>query len=100
MGGRGEAQGRERRSERVKKILKQQTSLLESKLFCRETPQGNFLSLCFREFFPGILFLLFFSFWAGRGRSSLPLSFSCFLFGSLTRPPTPSGFQEHPEDVY
>lgn len=40
--------GRERRSERVKIFLKQQTSLLEQKLFCRESPHSKLLSLCFR----------------------------------------------------
>lgn len=51
------------------------------------------------NFFPGILFFL------GVGRaqrveSSFSLSSSCFLFGFLTRPPTPFGFEEHPEDIY
>lgn len=47
----GRDAGRERRSERVKIVLKQQTSLLEQKFFCGESPHSEFLSLCFKIIF-------------------------------------------------
>ena len=50
-----------------------------------------------------ILFLVgvfcFGFFWQG-GACLLSFLSPVLFFGSLTRPPAPSGFQEHPEDIY
>lgn len=83
---------------RSKKIF--ETNLLEQKLFCRKTPHSKLLSLCLEEFFSWYTFFFFFGKEGWVFSASLPISFSPFHSGSLARPPTPSGFQEHPEDIY
>lgn len=87
--------GDQSRSKRIKTDV-----LLGAKLFWRGTPHSKFLSLCLRTFFSWYTFFFFFGREWQVFSASSPLSFSTFLFGSLTRPPTLSGFQEHPEDIY
>lgn len=88
--------GDQSRSEK-QKFKKKQMSFLEQNRSAGRQLSASFSPSILRGFF-SLSVQFFFFFFAGKGRPSL--LFSPFLFGSLTRPLTPSGFQEHPEDTY